>query len=248
MIKKVKDNNLYNINYETYNNDEIVMKYSGAVTNIGLWESEKYAISKYFDKRMKILDIACGAGRTTNAIYKLGYKDIVGIDFSEKMICAAKSFNSKISFLCCDMRSMPFNNESFDGVLASYNAIMMIPQKKQRIRAFKEISRVLSPNGIFIFTASDREYNPEYHKYWIKEKIKWIYTRLFKKREFGDAYFTEKGQSVFVHFATKKEIRKILINCDFNLLESFFRTDFKEKSEVQNFSGDTMFYIAKKNK
>ena len=73
-----------------YNDSAVVGSYEEAVDSIGLWESEKLIFGKYLRPGMKILDIGCGAGRTTFNLYKLGYRDITGFDLSAAMIAACK--------------------------------------------------------------------------------------------------------------------------------------------------------------
>lgn len=59
--------------------------YSNTIDNIGLWESDKYVINKYFDRNKSILDVGFGAGRTTFNFYEMGYKNIIGFDSSEEL-------------------------------------------------------------------------------------------------------------------------------------------------------------------
>ncbi|MCK5695871.1 MAG: class I SAM-dependent methyltransferase [Desulfobacula sp.] len=40
----------------------------------------------YVSRESVILDVGCGYGRTLNALYQEGFKNILGIDFSQKMI------------------------------------------------------------------------------------------------------------------------------------------------------------------
>jgi len=58
---------------KSYQEESQVKRYSDAVRMIGLWKSELLLFTQYFDKQHKILDIGCGAGRTTIGLAK---KDI----------------------------------------------------------------------------------------------------------------------------------------------------------------------------
>ena len=86
--------------------------YSNAIKNIGLWKSEKYVINKYFDRDKSILDVGCGAGRTTFNLYDLGYKNITGLDLTPEMISAAKTINKEkqtnIEFIVGDATDLKF--------------------------------------------------------------------------------------------------------------------------------------------
>jgi len=50
---------------ESYDSEKAVDEYAQDTKEIGLWKSEKVIVSKYFKSEDKILDIGCGAGRTT---------------------------------------------------------------------------------------------------------------------------------------------------------------------------------------
>ena len=76
----------------TYNRDGVVDTYTHAVDKVGLWNSEKIIFEKYISKTANILDLGCGAGRTTINMYKQGYKNIVGLDISDKFIEFANNY------------------------------------------------------------------------------------------------------------------------------------------------------------
>ena len=64
---------------EQYNKEENIKRYGEGI-KIGLWNSEKIFFEKYLNKDDCILDLGCGAGRTTFALSKLGYNNIIGVD------------------------------------------------------------------------------------------------------------------------------------------------------------------------
>ncbi len=76
-IKNIKNN--YNLNSN-------VERYGKAINEVGLWESEKVIFKKYIKPEHKILDLGCGAGRTTINLYKMGHQNIIGLDLSDELI------------------------------------------------------------------------------------------------------------------------------------------------------------------
>ena len=228
--------------------------YTNAIENIGLWKSEEYVIDKYFDKDKSILDVGCGAGRTTFNLYEMGYKNIIGLDLTPEMISAAKTINkekkTEIEFIVGDATDLNFEDNSFDQALFSFNGLMQIPERKNRIKALREIKRVLTENGIFIFTTHDRENNENFKEFWEKEEKIWKEGKQDKRTyEYGDKILPSDNddRDLFIHFPNREEIIECLEETGWKLIEDFYREDlFKEKKEVKEFSTECRFWIVKK--
>lgn len=65
-----------------------------------------------------IVDIGCGNASQLSQYFK-GGKSIVGIDIDPKTVKEAKSMYKYIDFLCADARCIPFQDETFDLVIAT---------------------------------------------------------------------------------------------------------------------------------
>ena len=241
---------------ETYNREEMQKTYTEAVDKVGLWQSEKLMVEKCIPKNAKILDLGCGAGRTTINLYKNGYHNIIGLDISDKFIDFAKNYCLKngldINFVNGDATSLNFGDSEFDAVIFSYNGLMCIPGKKNRESVLSEVYRVLKPNGIFIFTAHNRDDAGDYQHVWDEEKKKWENGTQNKNLEmFGDRITVNQnsGAEVFVHFSGVEEMKNFIHQQDFEILEHIKREDIcDENEEVKNFSGSTWFWVVRKNK
>ena len=105
--------------------------YVQAVTTVGLWESERLLMEKYVSREGAVLDIGCGAGRTTFGLYEAGYHTVTGFDLSATMIEAARRIASErgtsISFDIGDAASLPYAGASFDGALFSAQGLCEFP-------------------------------------------------------------------------------------------------------------------------
>jgi ubiquinone/menaquinone biosynthesis C-methylase UbiE len=102
-----------------------------------------------------VLELACGTGRVTNHLDKrlAAAARIVASDLNPDMLTVARTivFSPRVEWMEVDAQHLPFADASFDVVLCQFG-VMFFPDKLQ---AFREVYRVLSPGGIFLFNTWD---------------------------------------------------------------------------------------------
>ena len=235
-----------------FNTDTAAEKYSKAVLDVGLWESEKMIFKKYANPNSKIIDIGCGAGRTTFSLYRLGYDNIIGIDISEILLEKALQYNqllkSNIIFLNMDIVKTNFKENTFDIAFFSYNGLTGIPTEKRRLAVLKEVYRILKIGGFFIFCAHDRDDDPNSRKFWLHEYKRWKEGKnnpmLY---EYGDVLVNQGTSYEFLHYYNHEEMINFIHKTDFKIIDSFKRKDLVEEPyNVQQFSKETCFWILQK--
>lgn len=236
-----------------YDQDCNIKRYGEAIDEVGLWESEKIIFDKYINKDDTILDIGCGAGRTTINLYKRGYKNIIGLDLSTRLIAYANNYikenNMDINFVVGDATELEYPENAFDVVIFSFNGMQCIPGKKNRDNVLKEVYRVLKPGGIYIFTAHNRDDSGRYQYVWDEEKIKWENGTQDSNLEiYGDRYTIDPtGETAFVHFSNIEEMIEFINQEDFEIIEYKKSTDIaEEKDKTKEFAGATVFWIVRK--
>ena len=105
---------------------------------------------------MSVLDVGCGPGYVSAAAAKRGAKP-TGLDFSSHMVGIAQRMFPAIEFREGDAQKLPFDEGSFDRVVANF-ALLHLAEPE---RACAEACRVLKPGGKFGFTTWARvEENP----------------------------------------------------------------------------------------
>lgn len=109
----------------------------------------------------KAIDIACGSGNYTNALYELGV-NIVGVDISKEMLIKAKQKNKKIDWSEADVLNLPFDNNEFYGA----TCILAVHHFRDLHQSFKEIYRILKSGSRFVIFTSTPE---QMEKYWLNE-------------------------------------------------------------------------------
>lgn len=240
-----------------YNLDANIKRYSEAIEQVGLWNSEKIVFDKYIDKNDKILDLGCGAGRTTINLFKNGFTNIIGLDIADKLIDFAKKYsndyNLDIDFVVGDATKLEYEDNFFDVLIFSFNGMQCIPGLENRRDVLKEVYRVLKPGGYYIFTAHDRHdpNSPEYLPFWEKIENDWNNGINDSGVEcLGDLITTDPtGEEAFIHFSTIDEMKDFIKEQPFEIVEYNYSYTIAEENKITHeFAGDTVFWILRKNK
>ena len=148
---------LEKINNQAWSHTKVVQDYTHREAPIQLPEAAIFM--KYRDSisNARVLELGCGGGRTA-AILKQVAKEYRGIDYQPKMIQACRDRFSDDSCQLGDMRDLSrFANESFDFVLSSFNSLDYVSHD-DRVKVWREVRRLLKPNGLFVFSSHNRNY------------------------------------------------------------------------------------------
>lgn len=135
---------------EYYDHPDVVAKYEAARER-GLRERERQAVDRYFDPAGRVLDLGCGAGRTSAVLAAEGY-ETVGLDISRQMLGLAVEADPGVTYAAGDAARLPFADETFPNALFSHNGLDQLRPESVRINGLREIHRVLEPGGYFAFS------------------------------------------------------------------------------------------------
>ncbi|TCO70641.1 class I SAM-dependent methyltransferase [Marinisporobacter balticus] len=133
----------------------------------------------FVDIEDRILDVGCGYGRTLNELYSKGFKNLCGIDFSDRMIERGREQFPWLSLIVQENKKIPYEDNSFDAIIL-FAVLTCIADDNDQIFLINEIERVLKPNGIlyindFLLNTDERNvkrykiYKDKYKKYGVFE-------------------------------------------------------------------------------
>jgi ubiquinone/menaquinone biosynthesis C-methylase UbiE len=132
-----------------------------------------------FPENSLILEAGCGTGEFSCGFALSNKSKIIGIDLSVNSLNKAKNTAKKfklnnVSFKEANVLALPFNDNSFDYVFS----LGCIHHTENPKKAFKEISRVLKPNGFLVLGV--------YNKYgrFITRVKKFVLDLLHSKNDF----------------------------------------------------------------
>ena len=169
--------------YETGRWASFYATYSDKLQNPEVMIFVKYK-EHVWDKR--VLDVGCGAGRTTSFLRRFS-EEYTGIDYSKKMVETCKARFPDLRFLHCDVRDMrAFQDGSFDFALFSHSGLDSISHA-DRLTALKEIYRVLRDDGLFVFSSHNQRCHIAIS--YPKLRFSWnLVAQLRKIADFGRSY------------------------------------------------------------
>lgn len=150
------------------------------ILHLSRYEYATKIINKYRqNKKITVLDAACGLGYGSNILQNKTLAYVLGIDLDSTLIkhlIKVNKKNNKIKFLQSDIKSLPFSDCSFDYIVC-FETIEHL-EKKDGINAIKEFGRVLKKNGIIIISSPNGNLTKLIHRIFPK------YNNLFHLYEY----------------------------------------------------------------
>ncbi|HTO78407.1 MAG TPA: class I SAM-dependent methyltransferase [Methylocystis sp.] len=132
-----------------YTDPKIVASYEKAAS-LQLCEVEVF--NRWLKPGCALLDLGVGAGRTAGPLSQIAGR-YVGADVSPAMVEACKRRYPLLDIRLIDATDLSqFSNGEFDAVVFSFNGIDYIDSDEGRARCLKEVARVLTEEGVFIFS------------------------------------------------------------------------------------------------
>ena len=99
-----------------------------------------------------VLDLACGAGRHTEALRRRGHRAL-GVDLSLSLLV----HGSGLPRVRGDMRGLPFTAASFDWVLNFFTSFGYFESERENFLVLAEAARILGPGGRFLIDFLNRD-------------------------------------------------------------------------------------------
>ena len=103
-------------------------------------------LSRHIGSRERILDFGCGYGRTLADLLCAGHEDVIGIDFSFKMLTCCRSQLPDVRLIQNSGQTIPLQKHSVNFVLL-FAVLTCIPRDEDQRALLGEIRRVLRPGG-----------------------------------------------------------------------------------------------------
>lgn len=145
----------------------------------------------------KVCEIGCGPAQVTKYVRNLKQLHYLGLDLSCLMLREGAHLNENVPFINSNMMSMPFRDQTLNGIIAFYAIVHNTNEDLKNI--ITEIHRVLKQKGVLVIS---------YH---IGDDIITV-----KKDSIDISYFFHDYESV----------DKILSECGFKYIESVARKPY----------------------
>lgn len=239
---------------EAYEDPDIVARY----IHVGLWPAEENLVLDFIPDNATVLDLGCGAGRTTIPLAEMGL-NVVGIDLSQAMVEAARDQASaadvEVELAVMDAMELEFPEAHFDAALFSYNGIELVPGCSGKRRVFEQIHRVLKPRGRLIFSSHSPFAFNRFALMRLKAFVRFIAGRVLgvpvREREFGERFVDDEWEEArYLQILPPSTLIRLLRESGFDLLNYNTRQRIESARKWSwkgHFEDGERFYVAEKS-
>lgn len=152
-----------------YRDETQVSAAVAAAVDGGLSDAEAVAVRRLFGAEDAVLDVGSGAGRVGFGLWELGYRGVLGVDFSREMVTSARGLARKLEyavpFRVTDLRQLALDDALFDGaVIDAATQADWDPADTMLIAG--ELARVVRPGGDLLLAGGARRAPAWTHAGW----------------------------------------------------------------------------------
>jgi cyclopropane fatty-acyl-phospholipid synthase-like methyltransferase len=152
--------------------------------------------SKELKSEATVLEFGCGPGNITRYLLnKRGDLKILGSDLAPEMVKLAKKNCPEADFEVIDVRDLSIIDSCYDGVLAGF--CLPYLTKEEVSLFFKEIIKVLNPEGILYLSAIQNE------------------------NEESEIKTSSSGDRLRIHYYNKGYLKRLLETSGFGVIDTF---------------------------
>jgi demethylmenaquinone methyltransferase/2-methoxy-6-polyprenyl-1,4-benzoquinol methylase len=159
----------------------------------------------------RVLDACCGTGDLAVAARAAGAAQVVGVDFSERMLERARRKAPELEWVQADVLALPFDDASFDSAVVGFG----VRNVENLEAALRELRRVLRPGGRLgiLEITTPRGLLAPFYRLWF-DRVVPLLGRLLP----GGAAYTYLPASVR-RFPGPEELGELLGACGFGSVE-----------------------------
>lgn len=228
-------NNIIRVNKEFY--DKIGPEFNKTRQSAWKgWGRVAEIIKREFkDRPFSVLDVACGNGRFLSSISASKY---LGVDANEYLLDQAKNiFLENVSFKNLDVINEleKLFSETFDVVVA-FGITHHIPSKELRKKWFSQLSKLVSKNGLLIFTIWNYQMDERF-----ETSEDFVPGLKLEEGDYFIGWANNKNAKRYFHKYSKEELAEI----DIILMAAELKQISKFKSDGKN--GEMNEYFLYKN-
>ena len=162
----------------------------------------------------KILDIGCGGGVNIEKFLKLSTNNVDGLDYSEVSVNESIKRNQKAvndkrcKIIQADVSKMPIGDEIYD-LVSAFETIYFWPDLS---KTFKEVLRIIKPNGQFVIAQGTDGNHPDDEKWLSSVEGMSVYTAQDLENYLFNAGFISvksfKKENDYILIVIAKKIKK----------------------------------------
>ncbi len=241
-----------------FDDPAVVERYSRAR---GYRRGEAYVYNRFLRDggAARLLELGCLAGRVSFLLAPR-FGQVHAFDVAPAMVDAARRRltvePAPIQFELGDATAIPSADAWYDSVILPYNRIESIPTQALRVKALREVHRVLKPGGRFVFSTKSI-FTPHYWLWYAaKPRVKRVLRGLGIPLScdgvapLGEILYTEDGRTIRLHTTNPFSMKRLLREVGFRTLyfnaEGLISRGLTRSSLLSNFGPWDQFYACEK--